>query len=342
MSASGRRLLIGLTVAALLLAIGLWLLLRGLGKDEAESPGVAAGPPQPPPATGPAAQIHLPHLDLGLLVNLGAGNEVVQGTPLLLTVTLCHLDAEEAERLRIRAQAVQDGRLPVAPDLRDELEADWQERLAALPAAPVKLMPSREDLAGWLRLEMQSDGSWSDLPWPLEALAPAPAADAEVGTESLHWELAIGPQAAASIPVGELTLRACLTAQTEPKAAEDLVSLPATVRVVAKDGAPPQTALASAHIAGLYHLDRGDFAAAEQLARETLATAPKRVKSWVLLAQAKEGQGDPKAALKAYGQAINLIAETGTKEPPPRFLIERRRALLWGGVATSQPATDSP
>lgn len=340
----GKRTLIGLAVAVgLLLSVGLRVLLRRPQKGEQGDRGVAEERIEVRTASGrdtllhqtadPAAPVALPHLDLNLAINFDIYPEVIQSTPLLLTVTLCHLDAKEAEDLRIRTQAMKDGRSHAPPDLIGELRADWEKRLASLPAAPVKLTATGEGLAGWLEVQSQSGEQWSEVPWALETIGTAPVDEIEVGTQKVQWELAVSPTDAASIAPGELNLRVYLKARMEPEAAEKLVSQPRRVRVVAKDGASPETALSSAHLTGRYYLGRGDFAVAERFAREGMALAPNRVKSWVLLGEVKEGQSDPDAALEAYSQAINLIAESGSKDPPPEFLIKRRQALLWRRIA---------
>jgi len=350
MSALTKKRLIGVAVVlVLLLLILFWALPRGPGKEQAkggeksqQGPDIAVptGPkgeeppdePEASPAAKPDAEASFPHIDVGLGVNLGIYAEVVQGTPLLLAVTLCHLEAQEAERLRVRTQAVEKGLLAGKKELMDALRSEWQERLESLPADPVKLRAAGEGVKGWVTLETQSNGKWSEAPWNLEPLGTVPTAEIELGAQCVQWEFALSPESARSIEPGDLTLRARLTAQTEPKSVRELVSRAARVKIVTSSSASPETRSKSTHLTGLYYLGRGDFTAAERSAREVLSANPKRAKSWVLLGRAKEGQGDKEAALEAYQKVIDLIAESGSKEPPSVFVMQRRQKLLWGDL----------
>jgi tetratricopeptide (TPR) repeat protein len=355
-------------------AAAIFLFRRFPREVSPESPPRAksiAGPESPPPAKSIAGvesppksksiaeieQEDAPPLpDVSLEINKQREAQVIQGTPLILTVraanpraanTLATNQAHERS-LALIQEKLSKGELS-SQDAQPMLELARVKR----EVRTVRLGASDRGWEKYLHFEAQTAGSpFAPVNWPL-ALVKFPDVKSVLldGTTNAQVQYALDPQAAAQVPAGEYVLQAVLEVEAGTSLPQELwrgrvasgsVKLrirPAPAQLSAADQASMKMQRAE------FFSTTSDWANALQSAQDALKEDPRLIRAQMIQGEAKEARGDLAGARDALSQALRLFYEQYPDSyERPQYLLDRIAALdkRLGSQPGRAAATPSP
>lgn len=177
------------------------------------------------------------------------------------------------------------------------------------------------DSRPWFELitvQLEKDGKWEPLPWPLTLFSHRPAeASIELGSSySAVAELDLEPPRTAEVPLGAYRVRCAFDAAPEGVVSSSPVSL--TVKAKRKPKTEDLLKI------GAYSLTRLAPAAALSAAASILKDEPNNIEALILRANSEDASGDPAAALRTLALAEEQWHAQGLDaEEGPRYIRTR-------------------
>jgi len=279
----------------------------------------------------------LPHL--GLNINTQEDLEVLQGTPLLFTLSVANPRAANA-------QATNEGRERFLALIQDKVAKGEITAAAAQPALErarqkreIKVVRLGTGDQGWetfVHFEIQTEGSQPrPLDWPVKLVTAPPAKSLTLDAASnAHLDYALDPQAAAQVPAGDFVVAAVLDVPAGGNLPAELWrgrvrSGPVKLKILPAPAelSPEEQSKMSLEKAEFFAAT-GDWPNALASAQAVLVANPKVIRALIIVGEAKEAQGDLAGARDSYAAAEGqFYKQFPNSYEAPEFLILKIASL---------------